>query len=144
MTSADRQIVAAYESGMQPNQIAETLSYELEAIKLSLQQHSKDYQIANNLSPALPTDDKDTPLFSKSDLDIAKETIKSCMFSEVDAVRLKAAVFTVNEAKGRNDLNNIKNVKLDITIINERIANVKAAKARALNLPIINIEPQLA
>src|SRR5947207_14284019 len=100
MSSVVAQCVALYSQGINVEDIGEELNIEKEAIKLVLTQHSPEYR------PAIK---KNSDTLTDQDYELAKEALKSCLWSEEDSTKFRAARFIINEIKGRNDV--IKNLQ---------------------------------
>ncbi len=134
MNNADRQIVEAYEvEGLTPDQIASDLSYDPDAVSLSLAQYSPAYQQKNKALVA--KDEK--PLFDDSHMNRARDVMASLMLNtDSPQVQFQSAKFIINENKGRNDVGKIKNLNISVVTFNEgmrRAIEIKEqVKARAL------------
>lgn len=147
MAPANCQIVTAYEQcGMSAEDIAADLGFEVEAVKMILLQHSQQFSdkalSKNPITKELEV--RDAELFSEKDMRLACGTIKElCVSSEVDSIRLKAAVFIIDERQGRNDLKALKENKFNIVMISETMAKARAgiaeAKARAQQNKLIEM-----
>lgn len=149
MEASNMQIVEAYEKyngDISPEDIAMDMGYPTEAVKTILLQHSSVFQ-KNALQKNPVTKElelRDEELFSRHDMKTACSTIKElCVSSEVDSVRLKAAVFIIDERQGRNDLKALKENKFNIVMISETMAKARAgiaeAKARAQQNKLIEM-----
>ena len=128
------QVVELYESsGLSINDIASELNLEVEAVKTCLIQHSSVYN--KSLKSSEET-------FTDSEYLLAKSAIANSVFADDEAVRLRAAVFIVNEKKGRNDM--IKNLKsagnTNILIINQQMSRAKKAleKSKSKMIDVIS------
>lgn len=120
-------IKSLYESeSLTPEQISEALEMEVESVKIALLQRSSKYRqdIKTN------KDDKD---FTDDELETAKVAIARCMNAEDQHLAFKAAKFVFDERKGRNNVRSlVKNLNLNVTLINEQMTKAREAKERAL------------
>ena len=121
-------IKALYENeALSPDQISEALEMPIESIKVSLLQNSPKFR----QDIKLPSNDKD---FTDDELETAKIAIARCMNAEDEHLAFKAAKFVFNERKGRHNIKSlVKNVNLNINLINAQMQNARAAKERAIN-----------
>lgn len=144
MTSANQQIIAAYEdAGLEPDIIAEQFGWEIEAVKAILMSGSKKFydlvtgsnQTPNPALPAGDTPDKEKPLFDDYEVRRAKEAIAGLVTSsEDDHIRLMASKFVINEAKGRHDVKSLAHTNINISIINDRMKAAKEAQKKAIEV----------
>lgn len=123
------QILTAYEKlKMSPAEIANDMNLDEVAVKTVLLQFSGDFNDNNDLAVAKGEE----PLFSKFDATAAAVGIKQLAdSSEVDAVKLKANMYIIDEYKGRNDMRALKENKFNITVINEAVKRARIAMDRA-------------
>jgi len=135
LTAANQQILTAYEDcGMTPEQIAEDFNYELQAVKMILLAHSQAFSDKQLTKDNKREDSSNDNLFSDTDLQLAKNTIKELASSaEIEAVKFRAAEFIINEKKGRNDVKNLRDMSngINITIISETMSRAREAMAKA-------------
>lgn len=150
--ASNAQVVDVYESGVPIEAIASEFNYEVDAVKLILLQCSKVYQRAVTGIKSLELlnrDMNDEPIsdtFTSDDEIMAKNAIRSlARESEMDNVRLKAAIYVVDERKGRNDA--IKNLAraggvggFNITVVNNHFKEMRAAMARAKSAKVVQLE----
>lgn len=144
MTSANQQIIAAYEdAGLEPDIIAEQFGWEIEAVKAILMSGSKKFydlvtgqnQTPNPALPAGDTQQKEKPLFDDYEVRRAKEAIAGLVTSsEDDHIRLMASKFVINEAKGRHDVKSLGGVQINISVINDRMKAAKEAQKKAIEV----------
>lgn len=136
MFSGNAQIVQMYEElDLSPGEIAETLEIDEQAVHLTLASNSVKFRkekaiekAGNDSSYAQVNAD----LFTKGDVDEAAAVIANlCKFSEDEHIQMRAANFIINEAKGRHDLKHIKNLNLNVTLINDQMKRAREAKERA-------------
>ena len=120
-------IKALYENeGLTPEEISEALEdISVPAVKVALLQNSAKYRT----DIKVPENDKD---FSDNELEEAKVAIARCMNAEDPHLAFKAAKFVFNERKGRHNVRSLmKNVTLNVTMLNQQMQNARAAKERA-------------
>ena len=129
MSSVVAQCVALYSQGINVEDIGEELNLEKEAVKLVLTQHSPEYRSAIK---------KNSDTFTDQDYELAKEALKSCLWSEEDSTKFRAARFIINEIKGRNDV--IKNLQqvnsINVLVINSQMRKAKAALEKSKMIDI--------
>ena len=103
MLSCETQIVAAYEQGATPNEIAEELGFDVIAVKAKLHQLSKKYRSDVGLVSAtiytsiLDYTEEETKQVSKVILELA-------LGSEDENIRLKAAMYVRDDKLGRKNI----------------------------------------
>lgn len=138
MAPANCQIVTAYEEcDMTPEEISREMGYDLSAVKYALMSGSSKFcdsalTKANDAEGNPQLSLADSPLFDDNVLREAKGVMRELMnSSEIDMVRLRAATFVIDEAKGRNDLKALKETKLNITVVSETMIRARQAMARA-------------
>lgn len=152
MDPADIQIQVAFkELKLTPEQIAADFGYELAAVKLSLAKSCPESIESKRVVPefGMPAVKVDEPLFTGDDLKLAKNTIVNLAAeSDVDAVKLKAAVFIINESKGRNDVKSLieATAGTNIAMINEMMTRAREAmnRTRARAGKVIDVEQKVA
>ena len=135
-TATDAQIKTLFElEGLKPEDIATGMGMEVEAVRHSLACNSVEFR------KQLKQDDV---LFTKSDAELAAQVIKNLLHSDIDAVRLKAARFTIDEHKGRNDVKNVQtNLNININLLSDSIRKAKAALGRTRELKqVVDIESE--
>jgi len=129
MSSVVAQCVALYSQGINVEDIGEELNLEKEAVKLVLTQHSPEYRSAIK---------KNSDTLTDQDYELAKEALKSCLWSEEDSTKFRAARFIINEIKGRNDV--IKNLQqvnsINVLVINSQMRKAKAALEKSKMIDI--------
>lgn len=132
----DQQIVTLYEvSNLSPDQIAESLNLEKEAVVLALAGRSSKY---NKLAR------KDTALFNEQDEERAVMVMRNCLFAEDSNVQFRAAKFMINERKGRHDpLNGIKTLNITVHSINDQVKRAKQALEASKNT-VIDVPSEMA
>jgi len=122
-------IKALYENdNLSPEQICEALGDEMciESVKISLLQNSAKYR----QDIKTPENNKD---FTDDELETAKITMARCMNAEDEHLAFKAAKFVFNERKGRHNVRSLlKNVNLNVNLINVQMQKAREAKTRAL------------
>jgi hypothetical protein len=119
------QLVTLYDENTDVNvqMLADNFGYELEAVKMILASGSTRYRKEMR---------KDETVFSDDDFELAKKTMVRLMQdSEVDAVKLRAANFVINEHLGRNKMENAKNLGGNINVINIHVQKAREALARS-------------
>ena len=149
MAPANTQIVTAFEeAGMTPEEISQELGYDLSAVKYALMTGSPKFCDAS-MTRANEADGEVTiktintqPTFDDHDMRMAKSVIKELMeTSEVDVVRLRAAVFVIDEAKGRNDLKALQNTGFNVTEVQKVMARAREAMNRTRQQHTIELAP---
>jgi hypothetical protein len=132
MTASNTQIVNAYENlGMAPNEIASSLEFDENAVKMVLASESALYR--RNVSEKKET-------FSPEDAEEAALTMRSLMYSsEQDAVRYRCAKYILDERAGRHDVQGLAGTNININLINERLQQARAAIERAKSGKIIDV-----
>lgn len=126
-------IVALYENdSLDPTQISEALEMPIESVKIALLQRSGKYRDDIKVEG----NDKD---FTDDELETAKIAIARCMNAEDEHLAFKAAKFIFNERKGRHNVKSlVKNLNLNVTLINAQMEKAREAKDRALNKPKVH------
>ena len=127
VTAMDEQIKSLFElSSLKDFEIAESLGIEVEAVRHSLACNSVVFR--QQLK-------KDDVLFTKNDAELAAQVIRNLLHSDCDNVKLKAAKYTIDEQKGRNDVRNVQtNLNININLLNDSIRKAKAALGRTREL----------
>ena len=98
----------------------------IESVKISLLQNSAKYR----QDIKTPENNKD---FTDDELETAKITMARCMNAEDEHLAFKAAKFVFNERKGRHNVRSLlKNVNLNVNLINVQMQKAREAKTRAL------------
>ena len=144
MTASNNTIVESYESlGMTPDEIATDQLWEVESVKLVLLQHSPLYRERLAVNGSEKYNENSTrETFNKEEELLARDVIvRLAGSSEFDAIAFRAARFIIDERKGRNDIQTMKTLNLNVTLINQRMRQAKQALARAKEQKIIDIEP---
>lgn len=120
------QILAAYEqNGLTPEEIANNLGYTEEAVRKILIIESSTYR-----RDIKGVENQDITKEETSEmLEIIKYIARKHK-TELPGAALKAAIYLHNEGKGRNNLKAMMGGGININIINQRIAGMKAAKRR--------------
>jgi len=117
-------------SDMQPDQIAEALSVDEHSVKMVLMGSSSKFRNEVKKNPSL---------FTQDEFDMAKQRITSLVFAENENVAFRAAKFVINENKGRHDLQHVKNLNVNVTLLNDQLVNMKKAiekgKAKVIDIP---------
>lgn len=136
MDPADIQIQVAYrELKLTPEQIASDFGYELAAVKLSLAKTCPEIVETKRVVPefGMTAVKVEEPLFTGDHLKLARDTILNLAAeSDVDAVKLKAAIFVINEAKGRNDVKALVDATAgsNVALINDIMQRAREAMNR--------------
>ena len=113
------QITELYESSeMEPIAIAEALGLEEESVKMVLISSSSKFrkEAKNN-----------SKLFSSDDFQLAKQRMAQLIYSEKDNVSYKASKFVIYENLGRNDVQTMKLLNVNVNLINTQMAAAKKA-----------------
>jgi hypothetical protein len=76
---------------------------------------------------------KDPQLFSEDDERTAVLVMGQLLNHENENIQFRSAKFIINERKGRHDRGNLKNLNINVNLINEQMKRVKEAKQRALS-----------
>ena len=115
MTACNTQIITAFEvHGMAPEQIAEDMEMDIEAVKATLMQFSAQFR------KAAQTDDKLN--FNEQELIAANQVIAQIMqYSEDDNLRLRAARYIRDDKKGRLDATQMRGLNINAIQFNIRL-----------------------
>lgn len=121
MLNLDRTIVNAYEiERMTPEVIADDLGISLSSVKKSLVENSSEFRKAVKA---------DKEFFSSEEINrIAQALYRIALDDapEAKSAAVKAGIFLINEAKGRNDVrSNGTNLQININVVQERLKNMK-------------------
>ena len=139
--ASNTQILSLYEQeDLSPEEIAEGLGYEVEAVKTVLIQSSPLFR-RRTIKPSSYSDSEDAQneVISKEEFRQVTTAYKQlAIFSSVDAVRERSGRFLINEYLGRNKTFAAieKGKTLNITLIN---AHIEQSKKQAL--AILEKEP---
>ena len=121
MSNANTQVLRAAELGMTPREIADDLGYDEEAVKLILAGAKGEAEVKR--------------IFSAEDMDIARDTIRGLAAgAEMEGVRLKAAMYIVDEVQGRHTVESslAKFGKgINIVVVQETMKRAREAIAKA-------------
>lgn len=101
--------------------LAQNFHLEVEAVKMALAASSKRFR--KELK-------KDDEVFNDEEYNVAKSAMVNLVrYSEVDAVKFRAANFIINEKLGRNKLQNARNLQGmgNINIVNLHISQARKA-----------------
>ena len=149
MLPSEASIVQMFEElEMSPNEIALDLDYEEAAVKLILASKSKKYR-ESCFDPRTKelkevshsTLQGDSFLFTADDKELAKSAIlELASNSDNDGVRLKASKTIIDEYLGRNNKATLRDLQININVLNETIIKAKRAKEAARN-KVIDISP---
>lgn len=113
------QIVALFEEEhLKPDEIAQCMSMEEEAVKIALASNSREY---NKLAK------KNDAFFSNTDMENARMVMSGLLFSEHPILQYRAAKFVINENKGRHDVQQIRGLNINVNILNEQMKKAKEA-----------------
>ena len=125
------QIVELYENNdMEPIAIAEALELEEESVKMVLISSSSKFrkEVKNNKG-----------LFSDDEFTLAKQRMAQLLYSEKDNVSYKAAKFILYENLGRNDVQTMKLLNVNVSLINTQMKAAKVAiengKNKVIEIP---------
>lgn len=134
MNAANEQIVAMFESGdLTVEELATAFpELDIEAIKMVLAAGSSKFRAAMK---------KDKSLFSDEILDTAVGVMGQLLYAEEPTVRMRASKFIINEKMGRHDTKNIKNLNVNVNLINLQLAQARKAIEESKK-KTINIEAQ--
>ena len=141
MTAEHRAIVQAYESeGMMPDDIANDRDLDVTAVKASLMQNSSKYRKDCGLEVA--TESKLN--FSEDEQERIKDMLVSlALGGESEKVRLTAAMYVRDDAKGRKDVvKGISAQQNNIFLINEQLQKVRGIADRvksSMSMPMKEI-----
>lgn len=147
MLASTAQIVDMFENlDLSPDQISASLDIEKGAVELVLVGNSSKYRsqlaaIQNN-GVVNTTTLANTNLFNNDEVQEAARVFISQMMSDDEHIRQRAAKFIINEAKGRNDTKNVKNItQVNVNIVNEQMLRARQAKEDARNkkIEVINV-----
>lgn len=113
------QVKELYENGgMDTISIAEALSLDEHSVKMVLISSSHKFRTEAK---------KNKTLFTDSDLDLAKSKMVGLICSEHDNVAFRASKFIINENLGRNDIQQVKNMNINVNLLNDQLLNMKKA-----------------
>ena len=157
MTAANKQIIAAFEDcGLGPGEIADSLGWEISAVKSILSVHSRKYRQMIKDSEGETGEGNPGPLNEESqssNTDITQEEYEEflqaykslALNAEVESVRERALRNLINERKGRNDILAPSKVgNLNINQINILIKQARGEMKELLGRASpINIEAQV-
>ena len=97
----DQQILAAYEQGLSPQQIADDLEFPLYAVKAKLMSISSTYRKACGAEPE--TEDE-LNLTREEQLQIKRRLFDTLMTTEDEHVIVKLGTYLRDDGKGRKDV----------------------------------------
>lgn len=125
------QIVELYEnSDLEPIAIAESLGLEEESVKMVLISNSSKFRKEAR---------KDKTLFTSDEFELAKQRMAQLIWSEKDNVAYRASKFILYENLGRNDAQTLKNLNINVNLINDQMAAAKkaieAGKNKVIDIP---------
>ncbi len=125
------QIVELYEnSDLEPIAIAESLGLEEESVKMVLISNSSKFRKDAKKNPTL---------FSADEFEMAKQRVAQLIWSDRDNVAFKAAKFILYENLGRNDVQTMKLLNVNVNLINEQMSAAKkaieAGKNKVIDIP---------
>ena len=125
------QITELYEqSDMEPIQIAEALGLDETSVKTVLiSSSSKFRKNAKN----------DKSLFSDDDFNLAKQRMAQLIWAENEGVALRASKFIINENLGRHNIQTMKLLNVNVSLINNQMSAAKKAiengKSKVIDIP---------
>lgn len=124
MTSADSQLLAAYDNGLTPDQIAEDLGFHTHNVKARLMALSTKYRKACGQE----SDEEDELNFSRDEqLSIKRELFQMAMTTEDPHLKAKLLLNLRDDGKGRKDI--VKSMKDNGTISIVQLVNNSIASA---------------
>lgn len=130
LTGANKQIITAYEvEGMTAEQIAESLDFDVVAVKATLLQFSPKYRedVKEDVSLDFTVDEQ---------LEAKNAMIRLMRSSEDDYLVARLACKIRDDGKGRLDVNaNMKGLNVNVVLFNERLERAKEVKLKALAPP---------
>lgn len=101
MTSADQQLLAAYKSGLSPEQIAEDLGFHTHNVKARLMALSTEYRKACGAE----SPEEDELNFTRDEqLSIKRELFQMAMSTEDQHLKVKLLLNLRDDGKGRKDI----------------------------------------
>ncbi len=128
------QIVELYEnSDLEPIAIAEALNLEEESVKMVLISNSSKFRKNSK---------KNSLLFTDDDFQMAKARMSQLIWSEKDNVSYKAAKFVLYENLGRNDIQTMKLLNVNVNLINTQMKQAKEAIEKGKN-KIIDVPSEI-
>ncbi len=119
MNLSNDQIVALYDkSGISVDKIAELFELPQDVIIMALAGKSSKFR----------EDYKDDEcIFPKDTQKLAAAVMSECLHEQDANIRIRAAKFIINEAKGRHDVSNFKNLNVNVNILNDHYSKAMAA-----------------
>lgn len=132
----NEQIVTLYESsGLTIDELSQTFELPHEVIKIALASRSAKFH--KDIK-------KDKTLFDESALDEAVIVMRQCLYAEESSTKIRAAKFIINEAKGRHDVANVKNLNgINLNLINIHYQQALAAKNKAKGIQTPSVSQEL-
>lgn len=139
LTGANQQIITAYEvEGLNPEDIALSLDFEVSAVKATLMQFSSKYREDSKSEPTLD-------FTIDEQLEARNAMIRLMRSSEDDYLVARLACKIRDDGKGRLDIgSNMRGLNINVVLINERIKQAQEVKQRLLNPATPILEAQLA
>lgn len=106
---------------MSPAEIATALDYEESSVKLVLASASTVYRQRHAKGSAEET-------FSVNEYDLARRTMSELLeTAENEAVKYRCAKYIIDETKGRNNINPLAGVQVNINVLNETVKRAREA-----------------
>lgn len=132
----NEQIVVLYESsGLTIDELSQTFELPHEVIKIALASRSSKFHKDVK---------KDKTLFDESALDEAVMVMRQCLYAEESSTKIRAAKFIINEAKGRHDISNVKNLNgINLNLINIHYKQALEAKNKAKGIQTPSVSQEL-
>lgn len=137
MTAANQQILSAFEAGLTPEQIAESLSYEVAAVKAILMQHNASFRKDVKNDPTKITDDEAVQI---------KEALLSlALYSEDEHVKLKTLIYLRDDHRGRHDRVAVgPSLNIPVLVFNQQVQKALSAMERAAKQVANKVAPHSA
>ena len=143
MSGSEHQVISMYElASMSPNDIAEQLGYDLLAIKTTLASHSRIYRERMNQgdlacdSQGVVTQVKKEEDISDYEMSLLKQRMLDIALNDSEeqvATSFRAAKFLFNEKKGRNNVDGVKGLNVNINILNQGLQQAREAMRRVMS-----------
>jgi hypothetical protein len=133
MFATNEKIISLFEvSGMTPEQISETEELSLIAVKAALMQSSSSYR--KMVKAGEPDLD-----YTSQEQQIAKNIILNlAQFAEDDNLRLRAATYIRDDAKGRLDVvKAMAGLNVNVNLFQEQLARANAALSTTAGMKLI-------
>src|SRR5438552_6917279 len=103
---------------MEPIAIAEALGLDENSVKMVLISSSSKFRKEAK---------ENKTLFSTDDFNLAKQKMAGLIFSDHDNVAFRASRFIINENLGRNDIQQVKLLNINVNLLNDQLVNMKKA-----------------